>query len=250
MRSYIVVMLLIINFCALFGQNKDADKLKKYVSCTEKDHDSWGWTKKHFFNDEGFIIKEENYSNDNKLRSRYEYYYDEYGNQYKEINTFNSNDGVLNHEYDYKLVVDSIGVIIQRGSGDFMKIYSNFTELGKPRLVVNKFSVGVDKKIYEYDVNGNIVKYIYHSVWTDMDEKVQKSTESIQYRYDSYNNVIRLYRSNDQKWEYPMIITGGPSHYEHEKFRYVYNRDGLWKKKFKTVEGKEYLIKKRKYTKR
>jgi len=249
MRDYIVITLLIINFCALFGQNKDADKLKKYVSYTEHNYESGGWSKKCVLNDKGFVRIEENYLN-NKLRSCYEYYYDEYDNRYKEIQTFDPNDGFVSEEFDNALMYDSNGNLIQSDSGDFMKVYSNFTKLGKPRLMVNKFSVGIDKKIYKYDVNGNVVKYIYHSLWTDMDEKVQKSTESIQYRYDLYNNVIRLYRSNDQKWEYPIIITGGPAHYEHEKFRYVYNRDGLWKKKFKTVEGKEYLIKKRKYTKR
>jgi len=251
MRSWIVIILLTINYCVLFGQNKDAEKLKKYVSYAEKDYDSWGWTTKHFFNEEGLIVKEENYSGDDKLRSCYEYYYDEYDNQYKEITTYLlSEKGEVNHEHDYELVVDKKGRVVQKSSGDFMYIYSDFTELEKPQSVVKKFSVGVDKYFYEYDSKGNALKWTYNSRWIDMDDKEHKSTEIIQYRYDELNNVIRLHRSNDKKWEYPMIITGGPSHYEYEKFRYVYNRDGLWKKKFKTVEGKEYLIKKRKYTKR
>lgn len=250
MRNYFVIVL-ITSLCTVFGQNKDADKLKKYISYSEKDYDSWRGTTKHFFNDEGLIVKEENYSHDNKLRSRYEYYYDEYGNQYKKITTYLlSKKGEVNYEYDYELIVDDNGWVVKKGSGDFINVYSGFTDLGKPKLVVRKFSVGVDKHFYEYDSKGNILKWIHSAKWVDMDEKEHRSIDIIQYRYDKFNNVIRLHRSNDQKWEYPMIITGGPSHYEYEKYRYVYNRDGLWKIKFKTVEGKEYLIKKRKYTKR
>ena len=63
--------------------------------------------------------------------------------------------------------------------------------------------------------------------------------ETTRYRYDKYNNVVRLHRSNDQEWKYPITVTGGPAQYEYETFRYVYNRDGLWNKKFKTVDGKE-----------
>ena len=42
-------------------------------------------------------------------------------------------------------------------------------------------------------------------------------------------------------------MTGGPPKYEFEYFRYNYNENGLWTKKFKTVNGKEYLVAKRKY---
>lgn len=249
MRNCIAILLLTINICSLFGQNKDADKLKKYVSYTEEGYESGGWSMKYVLNEKGFVTVEENYLN-KKLRSRFEYYYDEYNNQNKRVKTFDPDDGVVNDEFDYELVVDKKGRIIQKGSGNFKKIYSEFTDLGKPKLMVNKYSVGVDKHFYEYDSKGNVLKHTFNLSYIDPNDAINESTEVTQYRYDEFNNVIRLHRSNSLKWEYPIPVSGGPFQYEYEKFRYVYNRDGLWKKKFKTVEGKEYLIKKRKYTKR
>ena len=249
MRNYILLIVLLINFNTLLGQNKDADKLKNYVSYTEDNYQSGGWSKKYVLNEKGFISIEENYLN-KKLRSRFEYYYDEYNNQNKEVKTFDPDDGVVSDEYDYKLVVDEKGSIVQSGSGDFMKKYSNFTKLGKAQLIEMKADFGAFpyKEVYTYDEKGNIVKSIFYYNTPDSLEK--KSKEIRQFRYDKHNNVILLYRSNDPEQEFPMPMTGGPFKYEYEKFRYIYNRDGLWKKKFKTVEGKEYLIKKRKYIKR
>jgi len=244
MRNYIVVILLVINCCTFFGQNKDADKLKNYVSYTEENYGSGGWSKRRTINKKGFVRIEENYLN-KKLRSRFEYYYDEYDNRSKEIQTFDPNDGVVSEEFNYELVVNSNGYI----SKNFMGIYSDFTELGKPQVVVSEHWMGF-KEEYEYDVKGNITKWVFYSRLIDSDNKEYIRKQTTLYSYDKYNNVIRLYRSNDPKEEFPMLMIGGPAKYEYEKFRYVYNKDGLWKKKFKAIEGKEYLVKKRKYTKR
>ena len=249
MRSYLVLIALIINISILFGQNRDADKLKDYVSYIEENYESGGWSKKCTINDKGLIWIEENYL-DKKLRSRYEYYYDRYGNRYKEIQTFDPDDGVVNDEYDYKLVVDYNGVIIQRGSGNFISVYSDFTELEQAQIVEREAEYGAFpyKEVYEYNDKGSILKTVFY--YNTPDSLIKISKETTQFRYDKNYNVILLYRSNSPEKEFPMVMTGGPFKYEYEKFRYVYNRDGLWKKKFKTVEGKEYLIKKRKYTKR
>ena len=88
-----------------------------------------------------------------------------YGNRYKEVQTFDPDDGVVNDEFDYELVVDKKGRIIQKSSGNFKKIYSEFTDLGKPKLMVNKYSVGVDKHFYEYDSKGNVLKHTFFKLY-------------------------------------------------------------------------------------
>ena len=91
---------------------------------------------------------------------------------YKEIQTFNLKRGVIHDEFDNELVYNTEGLIVQSDSGDFMKTYSNFTDLGKPGLIVNQYSIGVDKKFYEYDAKGNIIKFVYSIKYTDPNNKV------------------------------------------------------------------------------
>ncbi|OYU78856.1 MAG: hypothetical protein CFE23_16655 [Flavobacterium sp. BFFFF1] len=93
---------------------------------------------------------------------------------------------------------------------------------------------------YKYDTAGNV---IFEKTYSKIDKQILIETNS--YKYDSHNNVIEINRTADPKQEYPIIMTGGQALYENEKFRYVYNNDGLWIKQYWIVDGKETLITKR-----
>uniref|UniRef100_UPI002628F92D hypothetical protein n=1 Tax=Flavobacterium sp. TaxID=239 RepID=UPI002628F92D len=87
-----------------------------------------------------------------------------------------------------------------------------------------------------YDDFGNIIKDILYSKYDGIIHK-----EINKYKYDDFNNIIEINRSNGPKERYPIIMTGGPELYEIEKYRYIYNKDGLWIKKYRIAGGKKIL---------
>ena len=103
------------------------------------------------------------------------------------------------------------------------------------------------KELIEYDKKGNVIKSIEFSIYEDLNGKTINKKAITNYKYDDRNNVIEIHREYEPKKEFPISITGGPFLYEYEYFRYKYNINGLWTKKYKTVNGKEYLVAKRKY---
>jgi hypothetical protein len=68
-----------------------------------------------------------------------------------------------------------------------------------------------------------------------------------EYKYDTHNNIIEINRSSEPNQDYPIFITGGRFRYENEKYRYIYNDDGLWTAQYRTVENKEMLITRREF---
>ena len=80
-----------------------------------------------------------------------------------------------------------------------------------------------------------------------MNGKTVNEKATTYYKYDDRNNVIEIHREYLPKQEFPIIMIGGPAKYEFEYFRYKYNKNGLWSKKYKTVNGMEYVVAKRKY---
>ena len=129
--------------------------------------------------------------------------------------------------------------------------YSDFNELGKPKLIerIEKwdFKAWPYKEMIKYDKKGNIIKSTEFYTCEDLNGKTVSEKTTTHYKYDNQNNVIEIQREYDPKQEFPIIMIGGPAKYEFEYFRYKYNKNGLWTKKYKTVNGKEYLVAKRKY---
>lgn len=232
-----------------FAQKSENELLKNYEFYVKENLEMGKWSTKYYLLN-GLISVQENYWK-NELRSRTEYEYDRFENVEREINAYDINKGKANNVNQIKLEYKDSLLIGRVFSYGYEK-YSDFTELGKPKLIEKKDQVllkAYSKEKIEYDEKGNIIKSTEFIDYKDctVSPKPENEKSTIYYKYDSRNNIIEIYREHEPKQEFPIIIIGGPSLYEYEYFRYIYNKDGLWVKKYKTVNGKEYLITKRKY---
>ncbi|WP_222984050.1 hypothetical protein [Flagellimonas meishanensis] len=250
MKNLHATILTLLIFGASLAQKNENDLLKNYGSYVEKNIEMGKWSTK-FYLTNGLVSVRESYWK-NELRSRTEYKYDRFGNVEREINTYDINEGQINDISNLKLEYDDS--LLVRKTFDFgtTEKYSDFTELGKPKLIEKKDEVllkALSKEQIEYDDKGNIIKSTEFTDYRDSPVSPKPENEKciITYKYDDRNNVIEINRKYEPKQEFPIAITGGPFLYEYEYFRYKYNKNGLWTKKFKTVDGKEYLIAKRKY---
>jgi hypothetical protein len=243
MKFHLQITLLSLLICSLsFAQkNKEFEKLKKYkryeviINPTTK----YSWTYKYELKN-GYITEQEYYGG-KKLTFKCIVIYDTINNSQYTIELFDRNEGYKNDSI-VKKEIDSI----------------------KNRIKNNYPKKEIIKKSGEYDLNGNLIKeedsiwgkseYKYDSLnniieykRSDYPEKGQIKT--ISYKYDEFNNVIEINREFNYPVEFPIPVGGGRGHYKKENFRYVYNKDGLWIKKYWIVEGKELLIEKRKFYK-
>ena len=248
-------LLIIICFSALrfsYGQHPEIpnrEQLKQYNSYTHKFEPKSCWKYVYELKD-GLIVKQENYCK-RKLMNRTKFEYDRFGNVVREINTYNINDGNVNSIDTIKLAYKDSLLISRVFSYGYEKC-SDFTELGKPTLIEKKDEVFLNafsKEQIEYDEKGNIIKSTEFTDYKDSTVSPKPENEKciITYKYDDRNNVVEINREYEPKQEFPIPITGGPFLFEYEYFRYKYNKNGLWTKKYKTVDGKEDLIAKRKY---
>lgn len=252
MKNLIVYIIILLVFGNSFAQKSEKGLLKNYDFYVEQNVEMGKWSTKYYLLN-GLISVQENYWK-NELRSRTEYKYDQLGNVEREINTYDINKGKVNNVNQIKLEYNDsllIGRIFSYGYEKF----TDFAELGKPKLIEKKDQVLLktySKEKIEYDEKGNIIKSTEFIDYKDssVSPKLKNEKSTTYYKYDDRNNIIEIYREYEPKQEFPIIIIGKPSLYEYEYFRYKYNKDGLWIKKYKTVNGKEYLITKRKYKKR
>jgi len=165
-------------------------------------------------------------------------------------NTYDINKGQINDISTLKLKYDD--ALLVRKTFDFgmTERYSDFNELGKPKLIERIEESDIKawpyKELMEYDKKGNIIKTTEFSTYEDLNGKNVNEKATTNYTYDERNNVIEIHREYEPKQEFTITITGGTFLYEYEYFRYKYNKNGLWHKKYTNVEGKEYLIAKRK----
>jgi len=261
MKKTTIIILIFINQFS-FSQNfeKEKSKLVGYKSFEIKNLDSYksSWSQINYLIN-GIINQNEHYF-EGKLRSKQYYIYDKFGNEIYEVQTFDSNIGTKNDTIkNNKLTYNSKGFLsqIDYHSGNIEK-YSDFTKTGKPRLIESfipkndSLILWPSKKIIIYDGNGNIEKemiYLFSYSQENNRAKTDIQIETNHYKYDKFNNIIEIKRENEPNIKFPIIMTGGRPQYEIEKFRYVYNSDGLWTKMFWIVDGKEKLIKKRKLIK-
>ena len=202
-----------------------------------------GWSKKITL-ENGIIKKIETYSN-NQLTHKVEYHYNEKENLDYEVETFSVSSGgnindTLKHAYLYN---DKNQLISYKSTLE--EKYSNFNNLNLPQTIERNSSLdsifGYKSELL-YDTIGNVIEEKTYSKNFDT-----LKIEINKYKYDKFNNVIELTRSSIPREKYPIHYGGGRSHYENEKFRYVYNHYNLWIEKYWIVENKEYLVAVRKF---
>lgn len=217
--SYLLIFILYSLF-SFAQEKKEIENLKKYdnyehiTNPKSKHH----WTYKYELKN-GRYSKFETYDS-KELAFKQKFIYDSINKLKYSISLYNRNDG---HISDTLIETES-------------EIYDTFS---------------VEKK---HDSFNNIIeeKFImkYQEVDSLNNEKEVIQIETISYKYDKLNNIIELNRSFNIPIEFPIVCGGGRSHYQNEKFRYIYNKNGLWTKKYWIINGKEFFIEKRKFHKR
>ena len=249
MKNLLATILTLLIFGTSLAQKSENDLLKNYDSYVEKNIEMRKWSTK-FYLTNGLVSVRESYWK-NELRSRTEYKYDRFGNVEREINTYDINEGQINDISNLKLEYDDSLLIRKEFDFGITEKYSDFNKLGKPKLIErieeSDFKMWPYEELIEYDDKGNVIKSTELSVKEDLNGKTINEKATTNYKYDDRNNVIEIHREYEPKQEFPIPITGGPFLYDYEYFRYKYNKNGLWTKKYKTVNGKEYLVAKRKY---
>jgi len=247
MKNLPLLILILLNFNISFAQKSEAELLKDYDFYLEKNIEMGKWSTKYFLSN-GLVTTQENYWN-NELRSRTEFEYDKYHNVKQETETYNINDGKVNNVSHIKLKYNDTLLVRKKFDFGMTEKYSDFNKFGKPKMIerIDEHNAWPHKEIFEYDKKGNIAKSIVFNIYTDLNNETIKEKAITYFKYDKWNNVIEIHREFEPKQEFPIIMTGGPAKYEFEYFRYKYNKNGLWTKKYKTVDGKEILVAKRKY---
>ncbi|MGO4920902.1 hypothetical protein [Maribacter spongiicola] len=230
----------------LFGQKNETEDLKKYDSYLVKNLEMGKWKTKSFLKNGLVTVKEVYYKKE--LRSKWKYFYDENQNEKLSIRTFDINQGIINDTIEIELLYFQDSLLVQKHSLGTIEKYSDFNKFDKPRILerTQEFGFLPYKEIFEYDANGDRSKEMAYSEFRNTKDSLVQELEINRYRYDSNNNVIEVIREYIPEKTFPIPITGGPSLFAIEKFRFVYNKDGLWTKKYKTVNGVEKLILKRK----
>ncbi|WP_158977404.1 hypothetical protein [Cellulophaga sp. L1A9] len=234
----------------IFCQKNEIDGLKKYRAYTEKNLESNHWVSKFTLTD-GLISSRESYFKGEK-RSRNEFEYDKYGNKIMEIRTFDINEGFIRDTVRIDLTYVKDSLLTERKQLGMLEKYSDFNAQGKPKILERTdviFDFHTEKELYEYDKHGNISKITTYSETKKDDKTIEKQTEILSYLYDNRGNEIEIRRVYSPEREFPIYMLGGPSLHPIENYRYVYNKNGVWTKKFKIIDGKEKLIRKRKLEK-
>lgn len=217
MKKILFILVLLV-YCFSFSQEKnEVEKLRKYnryehiINPKSKYH----WTHKYELNN-GLHSKEEIY-NSKELTFRQKFIYDSINKLKYSVEMYNRDDGTIS---------DTLVETEPKNYDDFSieKKYDSFNNVIEMKIT-NKFSDPLNN------------------------EKIVIQIETISYKYDKLNNVIELNRNFNIPMEFPIVYGGGRSHYQNEKFRYIYNKHGLWVKKYWTINGKENLIEKRKFYK-
>ena len=249
MKNLLASIIALLIFNNSFAQKSESEFLKNYEFYVEKNIEMGKWSTK-FYLINGLVSVRENYWK-NELRSQTEFEYDRFGNVERETNTFDINEGQINNISNIKLEYNDSLLVRMTFDFGMTEIYSDFNELGKPKLIErieeSDFKAWPYKELKEYDKKGNIIKSTEFSIYEDLNGKTVNKKATTYYKYDNRNNVIEIHREYEPKQKFPIIMIGGPSLYEYEHFKYKFNKDGLWTRKFKTVNGKEYLVAKRKY---
>ncbi|MFA7444507.1 MAG: hypothetical protein WCY89_01040 [Flavobacteriaceae bacterium] len=248
MKNILILFFTVLFSCLVFGQEIEEYEFKQYPKkYTEIKHymllgkgEKFYWLNKLLLK-EGKVIQSENFNRSGEFTSSINYEYNLEGNILK----ITEKDTIRNREIEYnQFVYDEEGRLIE----DYYRVYSDFNN-NFPQLIQPKNSIDLDSLFgyrteLRYDERGNILQRK-----TFRKENNLKIVDTDNYKYDIQNNLIEIKRSSEPKTNYPIHIIGGRDKYENEKFRYIYNSDNLWTKKYWIVEGDEYLIEKREFVK-
>jgi hypothetical protein len=244
MKAIVSLLFFLINLICFSQENNEIEKLKKYKTYEVINYPNPknNWSYKYQL-ENGRIIEQENYES-KTLAYKCKYLYDTINHKEYIIELYNRNDGYKN---------DSI---IKKETIHIKKIINDGKILNKDEFsLIEKYGDSIWKFQFEYkyDSQYNIIEKKITDVFIEEDSLKNKikniEIETISYKFDKFNNVIELHRSFNNPVEFPIPYGGGRLHYEKENFRYVYNKNALWVKKFWIVNGKETLIEKRKFYK-
>lgn len=236
---------------AIFSQSYEKieknENLQKYKSVEIIDlynkKKRTGWSKKISL--KNGKINSIRFYNKSTLTYYAEYFYDDMRNLDFEVIKFDINKGKINDTINYSYTYNDKKQLIKE-EVLIIRNFSNFNDQNLPQTIESDYtaidSVFGYKEELLYDINGNIVE---SKEYSKIDKQIK--IESTFYKYDANNNIVELNRNSFPKEEYPIIMIGGRSRYNNEKFRYVYNKDNIWIEKYWIVENKEYLIQKRKF---
>lgn len=242
MKFHFQITLLLLIFTISYSQkNKEFEKLKKYngYKVVINPKSKYNWTYKYKLKN-GYITQQDNYAK-KQLVYKCTHLYDTLNNIQHTIELFSKEKGYKNDS----IFMKEIDLV----TNEINEIYTN-------REII--------KKEGDYNAEGNLItyddsifvkyEYKYDSLNNIIEEKIYEypektKTETITYKYDKFNNVIEVNREFNYPVEFPVIYVGGRAHYKKEYYRYIYNKDGLWIKKYWIVEGKETLIERRKFFK-
>lgn len=217
-NEFSILLLFILFSHLLFSQEEnEIEKLKKYNSYEHiiSPKSKFKWTHKYELN-KGLHSKEEIY-NSKELTFRQKFIYDSINKLKYSVVMYNINDGIISD------------TLIETESKKYVyplieKKYDSYNNIIEEKIYKKTDSLNNGKEVFEI--------------------------ESILYKYDKLNNIIELNRSFNIPMEFPIVYGDGRAHYQNEKIRYIYNKDGLWIKKYWTVNEKEFLIEKRKFYKK
>ncbi len=248
-RLILLILINLFTFNLIFSQtsklNASINSLKKYkeieilnYSYGKKSH----WSQRVFL--ENGRIRRVNHFNKSKLISTDDYYYE---NKKFKIKKFSLIKEEIGDTINFSYCITAKGELIEYNTV-IEEYFSDYNTLKLPETITSGTTsfdslIGFKTKL-EYDIKSNIIK---EKVYSKIDNKI--ITNTTQFIYDEFNNVIELNREASYKIEYPSIILGGLPHYKNEKFEYVYNEDNIWIKKYWIVNNKKYLYQKRKFRK-
>ena len=245
MKVFILFAILISSniHCQSFEKN---EKLKNYKSVNEYYFSSGKKSQYHtkYNLENGRIQSIESYRK-STLTRKVIYLHDNENVKF-EITTYDFNVGKLHDTITFTYTYNANKQLIEkRASYGMIEQYSNFNEQNLPEKIIRptKFdSITGYKEILTYNSTGKLIQQTISS----MLEKVE-NIEINQYKYDDVGNMIETKRAYSPNLEFPIIMTGGRALHELERFRYVYNEKGLWTEQYITINGKEFLLERRKF---
>ncbi|MDC1162494.1 hypothetical protein OAT18_03550 [Tenacibaculum sp.] len=242
-NCYLLIFLFgIISF--LNAQNDKSEVLKNYSSYTEKKIEKDGLIKEVYLNN-GLIKTIKNYSR-KQLRFLVNFEYNKQHKINKEKVYFIFNKDTTNQIIN-TLIYNNNLLVFKENGREFTEKFSKFNKLGKPELIerekTNNYKKTelpfIFKEILEYDERGNIITSIKHS---QIRHSLKKEIETIEYKYNIWNDLIQVYRKFEQKKTFPICPEFSKvCKYKLEKYRYEYNNNGLWIKKYKIINNVETL---------
>ena len=241
------------------GQNLESKLLKGYSYFVETNLEKGESTKYSLEN--GLVAAKETFKNDT-LQCRIELEYDKYNNLTKETETYNIKKGYVNNIlYSSPKITSAVDFYDfltkdkqleeDENSNKLELQYRNSRKLEDQEPFILGSGVPLDLPIadikHEFDENGNLIELHRSTYYKGYNTRYRKASSVTKYKYDNMSNIIQIHREYTPKMEFPIEYKDGQFLCENEYFRYTYNDQSLWTKKYRTVNEKEALIAKREY---